>query len=36
VSELAALKSRVAVVEGELERLRGLVDRLYGELDIPR
>jgi len=36
VSELAALKSRVSVVEGELERLRGLVDRLYGELDIPR
>ena len=36
VSELAALKSRVSVVEGELERLRGLVDRLYRELDIPR
>jgi len=36
VSELAALKSRVAVAEAELERLRGLVDRLYGELDIAR
>ena len=35
VSELAALKSRVSAVEGELERLRGLVGRLYGELDIP-
>ena len=34
--QLAALKSRVSVVEGELERLRGLVDRLYGELDIRR
>jgi uncharacterized protein YceH (UPF0502 family) len=36
VSELAALKSRVSIVEAELERLRGLVDRLYGELDIGR
>jgi len=36
VSELAALKSRVSIAEAELERLRGLVDRLYGELDIPR
>jgi uncharacterized protein YceH (UPF0502 family) len=34
-SELAALKSRVAMAEAELDRLRGLVDRLYGELDIP-
>jgi uncharacterized protein len=36
VSELAALKARVSVVEGELDRLQGLVDRLYGELDIRR
>jgi len=36
VSELAALKSRVAMAEAELERLRGLIDRLYGELDIAR
>jgi len=36
VSELAALKSRVAIAEAELERLRGLIERLYGELDIPR
>jgi len=36
VSELAALKSRVSIAETELERLRGLVDRLYGELDIRR
>jgi len=36
VSELAALKARVSIAEAELERLRGLVDRLYGELDIPR
>jgi uncharacterized protein YceH (UPF0502 family) len=36
VSELAALKSRVATAEAELDRLRGLVDRLYGELDIQR
>jgi len=35
-SELAALKSRVARAEAELDRLRGLVDRLYAELDIPR
>jgi len=35
-SELAALKTRVAVVEAELDRLRGLVDRVYVELDIPR
>ena len=36
VSELAALKARVSIAEAELERLRGLVDRLYGELDISR
>jgi len=36
ISELAALKSRLSVAETELERLRGLVDRLYGELDIRR
>ena len=36
MSELAALRSRVSVAEGELERLKGLVDRLYGELDIRR
>jgi len=36
VSELAALKSRVANAEAELERLRGLVDRLYSELALPR
>ena len=35
-SELAALKSRVSAAEAELDRLRGLVDRLYGELDIRR
>jgi hypothetical protein len=35
-SELAALKARVATVEAELDRLRGLVDRLYVELDISR
>lgn len=34
VTELAALKSRMSVVEAELDRLRALVDRLYGELDI--
>jgi len=34
VSELAALKARVSIAEAELDRLRGLVDRLYGELDI--
>ncbi len=36
VSELAALKSRVATAEAELDRLRGLVDRVYAELDIQR
>jgi uncharacterized protein YceH (UPF0502 family) len=35
-SELAALKARIATAEGELDRLRGLVDRLYAELDIRR
>ena len=35
-SELAALKARISTVEAELERLRGLVDRLYVELDITR
>jgi uncharacterized protein YceH (UPF0502 family) len=35
VSELAALKARVSVVEVELDRLRRLVERLCGELDIP-
>ncbi len=35
-SELAALKSRVSTAEAELERLRGLIDRLYSELDIRR
>jgi uncharacterized protein YceH (UPF0502 family) len=35
-SELAALKARVATVEAELDRLRGLLDRLYAELDISR
>jgi len=34
-SELAALKARVSVAEAELDRLRGLVERLCGELDIP-
>ncbi|HEV7577224.1 MAG TPA: YceH family protein [Caldimonas sp.] len=36
VSELATLKARVAMAETELERLRALVERLYGELDIKR
>jgi len=36
VSELAALKSRVATAEAEIERLRARVDRLYGELDIAK
>ena len=35
-SELAALKSRVATAEAELVRLRGLVERLYNDLDISR
>jgi uncharacterized protein len=35
-SELAALKARVASAEAELDRLRALVERLYGELDIRR
>ena len=35
-SELAALKARISVVEAEVDRLRRLVDRLYGELDIAR
>jgi hypothetical protein len=36
VGELAALKSQQAVLEGEIAALRGLVERLYRELDIPR
>ncbi len=36
VSELAALKSRLAIAEAEITALRSLVDRLYAELDIPR
>jgi uncharacterized protein YceH (UPF0502 family) len=36
VSELAALKGRLASAEAELVRLAGLVDRLCAELDIPR
>ena len=36
VGELAALKVRQAATEAELARLGGLIDRLYGELDIPR
>ena len=35
-SELAALKARVSTAEAELDRLRGLVDRLYADLDIAR
>ena len=34
--EVAALKQRQAKLEDELARLRGLVDRLYAELDIGR
>jgi uncharacterized protein YceH (UPF0502 family) len=34
VSELAALKARVAAAEGELARLTGLVERLCRELDV--
>jgi uncharacterized protein YceH (UPF0502 family) len=33
-SEMAAVKARLALVEGELGRLRGLVERLCGELDV--
>jgi uncharacterized protein len=33
-SELAALKARLSATEAELARLRALVDRLYGELDV--
>ena len=36
LGELTALKARVASAEAELARLNGLVDRLYGELDIRR
>lgn len=36
ISELAAMKSRVAVVEAELASVREQVDRLYRELDLPR
>ena len=34
VSELAALRARVAATEDELARLTGLVDRLCRELDV--
>jgi uncharacterized protein YceH (UPF0502 family) len=33
-SELAAVKARLALVEAELGRLRGLVERLCAELDV--
>ncbi len=36
VSELAAMKSRLASAEAEIAALRSLVDRLYAELDISR
>lgn len=35
VSELAAMKSRLGVVETELAALRAQVERLYRELDLP-
>ncbi|MGZ5156139.1 MAG: YceH family protein [Caldimonas sp.] len=36
VSELAALKTRLATVEAEIAALRSLVERVCAELDIPR
>jgi uncharacterized protein YceH (UPF0502 family) len=36
VSELAALKARLATAEAEIAALRALVDRVCGELDISR
>jgi uncharacterized protein len=33
-SELAGVKARLAAAEAEIGRLRGLVDRLYTELDV--
>jgi uncharacterized protein YceH (UPF0502 family) len=33
-SELAGVKARLAAAEAEIGRLRGLVDRLYAELDV--
>lgn len=35
VSELAAMKSRLAVVEADLAALRAQVERLYRELELP-
>jgi len=35
-SELAAIKARLGQAESELTDLRGLVERLYRELDLPR
>jgi uncharacterized protein YceH (UPF0502 family) len=35
-SELAALKSRQAAMQAEIDTLRALVDKLYGELGIAR
>ena len=36
VSELSAMKARLSHVEAEIQELRGLVERLYRELDLPR
>ena len=36
LSELGALKARVAAAEGEIAALRALLDRVCAELDIPR
>jgi uncharacterized protein YceH (UPF0502 family) len=35
-SELAALKARQAAMQGEIDELRALVDRLYGELGVSK
>jgi uncharacterized protein YceH (UPF0502 family) len=35
-SELAALKARQAAMQGEIDTLRALVDRLYGELGVSK